>query len=284
MQNTNEMMVVSLAKKNIQVILGVGLVAVVACAGAHYGLRYRAMTVAERLVGKGYGLLAQETLEPFKKELASTERGCKLMLNTYFQTQDARNLEYAAQSCLNHDRDIPEVYLGLASAREFAGKDSEAIQVLSQVFKKFDKVAEIPLKIAQILQRNKRDKEAVSVYALASDRAPQDYRLALDVLQYALQAQSPTEVKSMAERLKTAPTDNAEVKFLLAKAFHQVGDAASSKTAVDQAKDLMNKTPATKPELEKKYADLLNPETVASNTSEKTSPKHKRVPSNSKVD
>jgi hypothetical protein len=96
-----------------------------------------------------------------------------------------------------------------------------------------------------------------------------------------MQTQSSNEVKSMAERLKAAPTDNPEVKFLLARAFTLLGDANSSKAAVEQAKELMNKTPATKADLEKKYADLLSPGSVASNSTDKT--KGKRTTASSEM-
>lgn len=249
----------NLMKSNCKLLVLVLVALVGIPVAAQFGMKYHALVVAENHLAKGYNLLAEETLEPYRNSLSSSERGCKALINTYYQTRDGNKLEWAAQSCLSHGKELAEVQLGRAAGREFTGKDNEAIQILVQAAPKYDKMPDIPFRLAQILQRNKRDKEAVRAYLMAAERAPQDNKLALDVLQYAVSIESWGEAKVLANRLKSSPTESPEVKLIIAKALARGGDTTSAKAVVAQARDLLAKNPDLKNDLESRYAELFNP-------------------------
>lgn len=247
-------------KNNAQWLTILAIAVVGLPAAAHYGMKFRAVVVAERQLGQGLGLLAEDTIEPYRAGLASTERGCRVMLNTYFQNQNAVRLEWASQACLNRGKDIPEVQLARASARELVGRDGDALTFLALGAQKFDKMPDFYIRIGQVLQRNKRDQDAVSYFKQASDRVPADANLALATLQYSIATQSWDNAKTLASRVKTTPTNNPEVKLLLATAFMHAKDQESAKIAAEEARLLMKQPGAdaalTK-ELEKRYVNVL---------------------------
>ena len=230
--------------------------------GGYISLKYRAIGLAESYESKGFGALAVDTLEPFRHGLTSSDRGCRAIINAYYQAKKPDLLEWSAQACISSGVELVEAYIGYAAAFEMTGRDPEALRVLTSVMDKFQKIPDIYYRVGQILQRNKREGDAVKAYVKAAS-VTDDAMVNLEVLQNLAGLQSWKEAKPIADRLKTLNTTNPAVKLLIARTMLQVGDSASAKALTDQAKELINKTPELKPDLERLYADVLNPHAPA---------------------
>jgi hypothetical protein len=87
----------------------------------------------------------------------------------------------------------------------------------------------------------------------------------MEALEFLVANQDWVQARPLADRLKAAPTESAEVKLIIAKALLKGGDVGSAKIVTDQAKELLAKNPPKKSELELNYSDVLNP-AVASTT------------------
>ncbi|MFZ9596464.1 MAG: tetratricopeptide repeat protein [Bdellovibrionia bacterium] len=240
------------------VVLAIGVVTTT----GYLGLKHRALVLAEKYEAKGFGALALDTLEPFKKGLVSSERGCKAILNAAFQTKKIDQLEWGAQACLNSEIKIPETFLAYASVFEFTGRDGEAINLLLGVAEQFPKVPDLYFRVGQILQRNKRPTEAGKAYQKAFAVTPDNVNLALEVLQNLSIMQLWADAKPVAERLKPLKTDNPVIKLLIARTFLRTGDQGTAKQLTAEADELLKKNPGAKAELEKNFADLFQPESV----------------------
>ncbi|MEO5968999.1 MAG: tetratricopeptide repeat protein [Bdellovibrionia bacterium] len=239
-------------------LLGTLSLVVLATAG-YTGMKYRAVTLAEKYESKGFGALAVDTLEPYRHGLTSTDRGCRTIINAYFLARKPELLEWSAQACINSGSELVEAYIGYASAYEMTGRDPEALRILGSVIDKFQKIPDVYYRIAQILQRNKKEEEAIKAYVKAASITPDDAVVSLEILQNLAALQSWKDAKPIADRLKPLKTTNPAIKLLLARTMIRNGDQAAAKEMTDQAKELITKTPELKPDLERLYADVLNP-------------------------
>jgi tetratricopeptide (TPR) repeat protein len=247
--------------KNTKVLGGVALGAIVLCVGAAWGVctlrTYRVLMKAEDSMTKGFGALAAERIDPVRHEVIRFERGCSVMLSAYFNSRRTERLEWAAQACLEAGKDVPEVYLALAAHRELTGRDAEALRILSQVAPRFDKIPDLYYRMSQILQRNRNVDGAVAAMIQAVERSPAQSQIVLEALEYFSGLQRWNEARQMADKLKSAPTDDPEVKLVIARALRKGGDVGSAQQLIDQAKTLLAQRPEQKARLERAYADML---------------------------
>ena len=212
---------------------------------------------AEAQLQKGFGALAAETLDSYRFRLRGQEKTCRTLISAYYQSRRLDRLEWAAQACLESGLEMPEAYLGLATVRELTGREGEALQLLSGVLGKFEKIPDIYYEIAQILRRNKRDNEAAAAYMKASERAPENNQFALETLQYLSSLQKWPEARLVADRLKNIQTDNPEVKLFVARALLKGGDRKAAEPLIASARELIEKKPESKAAFEKAYPDVL---------------------------
>lgn len=216
-----------------------------------------AIRKAEAALLKGFGAVAADVIDERRHEAVRFEKGCPVMLGAYYQTRRADMLEWAGQACLEAGREIPEVFLALAAAREFTGRDQEALRILGGVAGRFDKIPDIYYRMAQILQRNKQNDAAAATLIRAAERAGNNNQIVLDAVQFLSGIQKWAEAKQLADKLKGTATDDPEVKLVLARALKNGGDAPGAQLLVDQAKGIIAAKPEFKQAIEQAYPDLL---------------------------
>lgn len=235
----------------------------VACLGAAAWIGYtvwshRKLDLAEKQLQRGFGMLAADTIDSHRHSFIS-KKGCPILIGAYHQARQVDRLEWTAQACLNAGIQTPEIVLGLAAVREMTGRDQEALQVLGNGLSKFDKSPDLYYAIAKIFRRNKQDKEAIVAYQKAIERSQQDPSLSLEAMAYFTSIQHWDEAKVIATNLRTAKTDNPEVKLLIARTLiHGNTDPALVKPLVDEAQELISKKPEMKEPLQHAYSDVLN--------------------------
>jgi tetratricopeptide (TPR) repeat protein len=217
----------------------------------------RDLTRAEAQLQRGFPAAAAETLDRHRAWLTDTDRGCRALIGSYYGARRAERLEWASEACLDGGRDLIEAHLGLAAARELTGRDPDALRLLSQVAPRFDQSPDLYYRMAQIYRRNKRDDAAVGAFLEASKRAPDNAQLSMDALEYFSSINRWAEATRMAEKLRSTPTDNPEIKLLIARALQRGGNRQASELVVAQARELMGKSPELKAALERAYADVL---------------------------
>lgn len=246
---------------NWKVLAGTGtlFVGLVTISVGHFLCKQHSVKKAEGYLKKGYAALASATLEPYKRGLVNTVDGCKVLLETYFQSRQVDKLEWASQACLESGKEIQEAYLGLAATRELTGRVGEALQILSQAAPKFEKIPDFHYRMAQIFKKAEQVNDAAREYVLATQKAPDHGQLSLEALDYLLKAQKFAEAKPIAEHLKGIKTEEPEVKLIIAKALLLGGDAPSARALTDEAKNLLANKPDLRAQLEKAYAEVFNP-------------------------
>lgn len=222
----------------------------------------RAMARAEEQLKKGYGALAVETLDCYRRGLIRRDQGCKLLIEAYFQARRTERLEWASQACLEAGKEFPEAYLGLAAVREWVGRDREAVQILAQAVGKFDQVPDLYYRIGQIFLKNKNDVDAAIALSKAAERGPQNNQLQLEALEVLSRVQKWEEARKFATRLKDVKTESPEVILVIARALQKGGDPLSVEPLLKKAKELISKepNPQVKAALKKGYSDLLGKE------------------------
>lgn len=238
-----------------------GATALALAGGATYGFaRYaysRALTLAAEYTDKGFGALAAETIDPYRRRAVKDSRGCQVALGAYFVARQADRLEWAAQSCLNAKIEIIETYLGLAAAREFKGQDREALQLLAQSAAQFEKLPDFHYRMAQILRRLNQHAEATQTYLRTLERSPENNQIAMEALTYLSLQENWSEAGKIAARLKSVPTEDPEVKLVIARALMRSGDTPSAQTVVAEAKAILGRKPASAGSLDSAYADVF---------------------------
>lgn len=216
------------------------------------------LTEAEAEIKKGFTALAAETIDPVRDALTSSARGCRALVDAYYGARRPDRLEWASQACITAGVETPEIYLGLAAARELTDRDNEALQLLQTAARKFDKSPDPLYRIAQILRRNKKDSDAADVLLKASERAPENNQLVMEAMEQLAIANRWNEARRMADKIKSVETDSPEIKLLIARALLKGGDPDGARAVVAQARTLMSKRPEIKAALEQVYGDVLN--------------------------
>lgn len=150
--------------KRMRYAIAVSALTVAAAAG--HGLlnlsRIRALSQAEGFLSLGFAGLAAETLDPFRQELAKSERGCKALIAAYLQARRAERLEWASEACIAGGQDIVEAHLGRAASWELGGRESQALQILRKAQARFANSPEISNRIAQIMTRINKENGPVA--------------------------------------------------------------------------------------------------------------------------
>lgn len=239
-------------------IFVVVLVGVVATLTYSVTAQRRAVIRAQQEVKKGFGMLAAETVDPYREKLVKSEEGCKAAVMAYAAGRRVDRLEWAGEACIEHGIETMEVYEGLASAADLSGRDNDAIQVLSVAAQKFPKSAEPYFNMAKVYQKNKDENHAVAALLKTVELSGENHQLQLDTLQYLASVNRWTEAKQVADRLKLIDTDNPEVRLLLARTYLKAGDKVAAQEQVARGKELMGKRPADQQSnLKKIYSDVF---------------------------
>lgn len=207
----------------------------------YFGMRFRAITVADGYLQKGFGALAADTLHPYRETLTSSTKNCSMLIGAYYLSHSAEKLEWASQSCISHEIHTPDSYMGLAASLQFTGREEEALKFLTQVSPKFDKVGDLDFQIAEIYRKNRKEDLATKYYVSATEKSQQNASMNMKALEFLVANRKWDNARVIAERLKNEKTESPDVKLIIARAFKNAGDEASAKTAVLQAKDLMGK-------------------------------------------
>lgn len=84
MINPNQIKKLKHFQEDFQKPLLIGMAIAILATAGYMGMKYRAITLAEKYESKGFGALAVDTLEPFRRGLTSSERGCRTIINAYF--------------------------------------------------------------------------------------------------------------------------------------------------------------------------------------------------------
>ena len=229
-------------------------------AAYHYGKKYsyqKDILKAAEEGKRGFWALAAEKVDRHRFDMLSNENDCNTLLNVYANAKKGERLEWAAQACLEAGVENFGVYLSLSIAQELLGRDQEAIQLLDQIIKKFEKEPTAYRRLAMIFSRNKDEARATEIMYLAATRT-QDAQICLDALQALLNQKRIAEALTLAQILKTTPTENPEVKLIVARALIAGKEATGGSAQNNEAKFLMEKLdPVKKSQLEKQYADVL---------------------------
>jgi tetratricopeptide (TPR) repeat protein len=228
--------------------------------GTCYGMSWRAMGKAEAQIQKGLDAVAIDTFKPYRNWLAKRERGCRVLLSSYFQAKDVEGLKWSSQACIEAGIDIPETYFGLSSAAEFMGRDEDALRVLSaglQKYKEGPVAANFYQGIGGILARNKRDQEAALALKKAAEMDPKNNQLAVNAIDALGKQNKWQEARPLAESLRALQTDNPTVKLLLARVYSKTGDPSGATSLVASVKEMIKTKPELEVTLKKEYADLL---------------------------
>jgi hypothetical protein len=218
-----------------------------------------AISRTEKLLQKGFGALAAESIDHHRKSAVYYKNGCSVMVGAYFASRRLERLEWASEACLDGGKESPEVYLGLAAHRELTGRESEALRILTSVASKYDQIPDIYFRIAQILIRNKSNDAAAQYMLKATERAQGANQIVVEALQFFNSVQKWNEAKLMADRLKSAPTEDPELKLLIARALKNGGDSAGAQAVADQARGMIATKGEIKVAMERAYADVLGP-------------------------
>jgi predicted Zn-dependent protease len=149
-----------------------------------------------------------------------------------------------------------DVYIGLAASRELTGRDGEALQILSQVTKKFDKSPDAFYRMAQIYHRAKDEPQATEATYQAALRAGNP-QISMEALQFLSKQLRWADAMRIASLVKDTETEDPEVKLVIARALQNGGDKAGAQAVSNQARALLAKHPENKAKLEIAYGDIL---------------------------
>jgi len=248
-----------LNKKYLIAISGLAVAIIVLLGlGINAAIYKRAIKRAENLVAKGYSSVALEELSCYRKRMTKTERGCALYISAAFHARDVEKLQWASQKCIESGIDIPEATIGQAAAFEFTGREQEALQLLNNSLKKFEKVPGVHFRIATILRRQNNTESAVAAFLAASRLAPKNQDILVESLSYLISVSKWKEAREVADFLRTVETDNPALKLLIARALKQGGDPIGAHNLVEQAKQLLkDRPPETKAAIEKAFSDVI---------------------------
>ncbi len=241
------------------------LIGVVAVAAAGYGATQgvchfnsrRALTKAEDQLKKGFAALAADTLDKYRHMIVKRDRGCQVLLAAYYTTRNSEKLEWTAQACLEAGKETPDVFLGLAAVREMTGRDQDALRILNSALGKFESSPDLYYQMAQIFRRNRSHDMALRALGEASKRAPQNQQMVLEILEYTSSLGKWAEARKAADTLKSAKSDNPEIKLVMARAIEQGGDPSGAKVLVDEALGMLKGKDELKAQLERLYPDVF---------------------------
>jgi len=223
----------------------------------------RATAKARFALEMGRPAVASEWVDPYRFQLARTEKGCQALLDTYLAAKSPGNLAWTSEACLDSGIENPEIHMGLALSREMSGADQDAILILEAATKKFEKVPGLVLRIAQILKRNKNQEGATLYYSKAMELAPDNENIALESLGYFLESRQDESARLVATKLKNAKTDNPEVKLVIARGLLRGGDATGAKMITEEAVGLVATNTQLRQRLQSSYPDLLTPDVLS---------------------
>ncbi len=229
-------------------------------AATHFGRAYclqREVSKADEESKKGFWALAYDRLEPYRKQLTSNEKDCNLLLNTFANAKKGERLEWAAQACLESKIETFGVYLSIAIAHELQGHDQDAVRILNEVSAKFDKEPTALLRMANIFIRNKDEPKAAEAMLQAANRT-EDPQVRLDTIPPLLRQKRVAEALKLAIPLREIPTENPEVRLIVARALIAGHEPSGGVKQINEARFLMMKlSPERKAQLENDYADVL---------------------------
>ncbi len=211
---------------------------------------------AQASLDKGFAALAVEQLEGHRNCLTTTKVHCELLLNTYYSAKNPQRLEWASQACLSSGVEIPEAYIGMASAKEFTGQFQAALQVLGGAIEKFKDIPDLFYRMAKILIRLENHNGAVQAFQQAMQKAPTNTNIMLEALDYFVQLKAWDAAKPIAEQLKTTDSDNLGLRLTVARVLKNTGDNEGAKKFFESSKPFIERSPA-RAQVEKAFTDVL---------------------------
>lgn len=217
-----------------------------------------AFTSAQEALKKGFHQVAFSYADPYRFDLATRERGCSLLVSIYYGVENPDRLEWTGQYCLFLGKNHPDLHLGIAAAKELRGQNSEALEILKKGIQLYPQNPDFFYRAGLIYKKENNLTRASEHTYQAARRAPQNHQLAMEALELLMATQSWRAAAEMADRIQSAPTDNPEVKLIIARAFLRYGDIQKAEQSTDEARKMMT-DPGQRSRLEQKYSDVLHP-------------------------
>lgn len=207
---------------------------------------------------KGYGALAAEKLDGHRELLVTIEGGCAALIGAYYQSRNVLRLEWASQACLSAGKVSSDAYIGLAASRELTGRDAEAIPILKEGIKHFEKSGAIYYRLGLLYAKNKATDLATQSLVTAATLSPENTQMNFETLQYLVAQALWKEALPFAEKLRTVKTDNPEIKLILAEVFRNNSDVNMTVVTKQEALELLSKLPEKEQQfLRSKYSELM---------------------------
>lgn len=221
-------------------------------------LMKRASARIEALANKGLTALATEEVDCYKNRLAKTEKGCNLMIATYFRAQKGEKLEWAAQKCISNGFTTAFVILGHAASKEMLGRDPESFAILSQLLQSDDKIPEAHFRIAKLYQRSNMKDLAAESYMKSARLAPKSPEILNEVIAFLADNSKWKEAREVAGFIKLLEGAAPGLKLLAARTLKKAGASGDeTKVLVEQAVAAIKDNKAEKARLEKMFPELF---------------------------
>lgn len=215
---------------------------------------------AEEEIPHGFWALAFENLDHHRHQLVKNENDCNTLLNVYANAKKADRLEWASQACVENGVETLATYLSLVTAEEFQGRDQDALGLLNQLTKKFDRESEPYRRMAILLARNKDEAGTAEAIFNAAMRTG-DPTVSLQAIQMLLSQKRIADALKVAVKVRIAKIDNPEAQLLIARALILGNDGTMGNAQIAQARELMAKMdPQAVKRLEHDYADVFSKE------------------------
>lgn len=235
-------------------------IAALAFAGIQSLRRQFALAEADKFLKQGFGNLAAEAVEPVRFSLTKDESSCAILLQSYYVAHQAERLGWAAESCLSHGIENPDIYIGYAASHELQDRSGVALRILEQGLEKFGKSANIYQQMAMLYRHDKQDQLAVQAYLKAAELAPQNNQLTLEAMSFLMSQQKYPEARALADRLRYMQTEDPAVKLLLARAYRRAGERKIAQDLMEQGQSLLARAPDKRMAIEKAFEDVLKGE------------------------
>ena len=245
---------------------GILVVCAVSFSAIHFAKKYcyqKDILKAAEEGKRGFWALAAEKVDRHRFDMLSNENDCNTLLNVYANAKKAERLEWAAQACLEDGIETYGAYMSLVMSQELLGRDQEALQLMDQISKKFDKAVTVFQRMANAYLRQKDEARATEAMLMAASRS-QDPQVKLDTLQILLKQNRNEEAMNLALTLKGVATENPEVKLIIARALIAGKEATGGSAQINEAKFLMMKLdPAKRQQIESQFADVIGEKKIS---------------------
>jgi predicted Zn-dependent protease len=235
---------------------GVVLVSLVVWGGCEIAYR-RTLGRIRSAMQKNLPAVAADLAECHRYRMAKSDDGCALMIAAYHDSRNMPRVEWAAEACAEAGRQGPEIFLGLATAAEAAGRPAEALMKLAEGIKMHPNFPEFHLRTANLMKQAKRYEEAAASFMKVAELLPQNVELSFEILQYMVSIQKWAEAKTLVDRLQGVKDAPPEAKVYMAMALEKFGDHGSSRNLVEEAKRAIGNDKQRMEKIRAAFPDLM---------------------------